>query len=55
MVFSLKALLGLSLIGTAAAQKSAILDVDAEFLAYIARYGKSYSNQKEFELRKSLF
>ena len=55
MVFSLKSLLGLGLLGTAAAQKSASLDVDGQFLAYIARYGKSYSDQKEFQLRKSLF
>jgi|LauGreDrversion4_2_1035121.scaffolds.fasta_scaffold357179_1 hypothetical protein len=55
MVFSLKSLLGLGLLGTAAAQKTASVDNDGAFLAYIAKHGKSYSNQNEFQLRKSLF
>lgn len=55
MVFSLKSLLGLGLIGTAAAQKPTNVDSNSEFLAYVAKFGKSYANQEEFQLRKSLF
>ena len=55
MVFSLKSLLGIGMIGTAAAQRPKTIDNDAEFLAYVAKFGKTYTNQDEFQLRKSLF
>lgn len=44
MVFSLKSLLGLGLIGTAAAQRPTNVDSNSEFLAYVAKFGKSYAN-----------
>jgi len=46
------------LLGTAAAEQLSVplLAIeDGEFLAYIAKFGKSYASSGEFQTRKALF